>query len=100
MDFSALFTHLKQHKNKQVTIEEMNRLLFTDLQTSRCEETVDIPRFQQFCHSALEKYNAENTYPIDILLFDFALQHLITISRVLKRSGGSAILVGVGGSGK
>ncbi|RYE83177.1 MAG: hypothetical protein EOO65_04375, partial [Methanosarcinales archaeon] len=47
------------------------------------------------------KYNEEfASRKLELVLFDDALRHLIRISRIIAAPRGSALLVGVGGSGK
>ena len=47
----------------------------------------------------MEEHN-ENHNPMNLVLFDDALDHLTRIHRVIRMDQGHSLLVGVGGSGK
>ena len=47
----------------------------------------------------LEEYNSSNSI-MDLVLFEMAMEHITRITRIIGNSGGNALLIGVGGSGK
>jgi dynein heavy chain len=51
------------------------------------------------CEEMLEQYNSERA-EMPLTLFNYAVDHLVRLIRILKFPRGNAMLVGVGGSGK
>ena len=47
----------------------------------------------------LELYNGDNS-PMNLVLFNDALAHLLRLHRIIRLTRGMALLIGVGGSGK
>ena len=64
------------------------------------DEVTDISEMRNRFTNYLEEYNQISKTPMNIVLFQFALEHISRICRVLKQRGGNVMLVGVGGSGK
>jgi dynein heavy chain, axonemal len=105
--FDAIFRHLDIDGDGKVDkLDEIRGLLFGDLLvpygiTERpYEEILDIERCIECCHEALDMYNSMTDKPMNLVLFRFAVEHLIRISRILKSPASHALLVGVGGSGR
>ncbi|KAL1115991.1 hypothetical protein AAG570_005486 [Ranatra chinensis] len=91
---------------KEVSEEDLRNLLFTtalDLDADEERKYEEIPSIESFYNVAmmqLDEYNAIHKTKMNIVLFRYALEHLSRICRVLSMPSGSALLVGVGGSGR
>ncbi len=108
--FDTVFAHLDKEVNGKLdgkvdTVEEIRGLMWTDcmcpLGAKRIyEEMVDYPRLQHAIDESLSNYNMVSDKPMDLVLFSFAVEHLLIIARIIKQASGNALLVGVGGSGR
>ena len=70
--------------------KDVARLLFCDFGDSKSEdkfykEVADMDKFRAVAEDLLVKHNEVSRKPMDLVLFDFALEHLCRISRVLKQ---------------
>ena len=106
-NFDTIFKHLDTDKNGKVeTIDEFRGLLWGDIYTSfgmpdrPYEEILDTVKLQTCADESLIQYNNISDKPMPLVLFNFAIEHLLRIGRILKQPGGHALLVGVGGSGR
>jgi dynein heavy chain len=64
------------------------------------EEVLDYQKLQIAVEEQLNNHNLTSDKPMDLVLFSFAVEHLLSISRIVKQPTGNALLVGVGGSGR
>lgn len=92
--------------NKIDTLAEMRELIFTDVMHSGTMKyrpyqlVTSKEKLYAICNAQLAEYDKMSEKPLNIVLFGFAIEHLLVISRILKLPGGNALLVGVGGSGR
>jgi dynein heavy chain len=63
-------------------------------------ELMDKDKMKLCANGALEQYNGNADKPMNLVLFNFAIEHLLRISRIIRQPNGHAHLVGVGGSGR
>ena len=48
----------------------------------------------------LDGYNSVQRKQMSLVLFQYAVQHVLRVSRILRMPHGNALLIGVGGSGR
>uniref|UniRef100_A0A803SS52 Dynein axonemal heavy chain 7 n=1 Tax=Anolis carolinensis TaxID=28377 RepID=A0A803SS52_ANOCA len=102
--FDSVFAHLRK---ENVTEEDLRNLLFGDYMNPDLEgderiyfEIPDIQMFNDIVDLCLDEYNQTHKTRMNLVIFRYVLEHLSRICRVLKQSGGNALLVGMGGSGR
>lgn len=60
----------------------------------------DMKELQQVMQNYLHEYNVESKSHLSLVLFQYIIQHVSRISRVLQQHSGHALLVGLAGSGR
>lgn len=105
--FDSVFAHLDLDKDGKVTtLDEFRGLLFGDIYTNfgltdrPYVEIMDKLQLQKSADEALVQYNNMSDSPMPLVLFNFAIEHLLKVGRILRQPGGHGLLVGVGGSGR
>uniref|UniRef100_A0A8C5VFT1 Dynein axonemal heavy chain 12 n=1 Tax=Microcebus murinus TaxID=30608 RepID=A0A8C5VFT1_MICMU len=104
--FDSIFSHLRK-ENAPVTEEDLRNLMFGDYMNPDLEgddrvyiEIPNIHHFSDIVDQCLDEYNQTHKTRMNLVIFRYVLEHLSRICRVLKQSGGNALLVGLGGSGR
>ncbi|CAO1367416.1 unnamed protein product [Diamesa hyperborea] len=87
--------------------EKLNGLLFgsyfdmdTEYEDRKYELVVNSNLLRDLAYQCLVEYNSTHKNKMDVVLFEYAIQHLNKICRIMSIPGGSALLVGMGGSGR
>jgi len=88
-----------------VGVNELRTLLWGDFmipgaEPPKYDEVEDMAAMATVVQEHMASFNAASKKPLDLVLFQFALEHVARIARILKQPGGHALLVGVGGSGR
>lgn len=105
--FDTIFKHLDTDKDGKVqSLDEFRGLVFGDIYTPfgmpdrPYEEIIDKVKLIKCAEEALQQYNLMSDKPMNLVLFNFAIEHLLRVSRIIRQPAGHGLLVGVGGSGR
>lgn len=103
MDFKKVFEHLSP--GQEATMTSMRSLVFGDYMVANSEvrvynEVQGMSRLQEIMEEYLGEFNQLSKTPMNLIMFQFAIEHISRISRILKQANGHALLVGMGGSGR
>lgn len=105
--FHGLLAHLDNDGDGKVTtLDEFRGLLFGDVYTNfgltdrPYVEIMDFVELSKCADEQLVQYNNIVDSPMNLVLFNFAIEHMLKIRRILRQPGGHGLLIGVGGSGR
>uniref|UniRef100_A0A803V5S6 Dynein axonemal heavy chain 3 n=1 Tax=Ficedula albicollis TaxID=59894 RepID=A0A803V5S6_FICAL len=95
----------KQNFNKVFLDDNIRGLFFGDYikpssSAKIYDEIRDLKQLTSVMEFYLEEYNNISKAPMSLVMFQFAIEHISRICRVLKQDNGHLLLVGVGGSGR
>ena len=105
VEMDTLFKEFDMNKSGDVDDDDVRYLMFssyTDPKASKkkYKRVRDIEGMQKVMVQYLDDYNQISSKPMKLVLFLFAVEHVLRIARVLQMPRGNALLAGVGGSGR
>uniref|UniRef100_H3ANA7 AAA+ ATPase domain-containing protein n=1 Tax=Latimeria chalumnae TaxID=7897 RepID=H3ANA7_LATCH len=103
---SRLFSHLIT--GREIQDNDVRSLFFGDYLSPKTNqksgklynEITDMNELKNTIQKYLDEFNTISKAPMDLVMFQFAIEHISRISRVLKQPNGHVLLVGIGGSGR
>jgi dynein heavy chain len=105
-DRELLEKQLEEHLSKFFGVRRRELLgskplLFCNFTEERAYQEVEqYDQLKETLDQALYEYNGTAAHRMELVLFDFAIQHVCRITRIISSTYGNALLVGVGGSGR
>lgn len=102
-DFNSVHKMYDTNKDGNVDENEIRSLFFGNYMSEKDKAYEEVPTVAELTAAMeghLKNFNALSKKPMDLVLFQFAIEHLSRVSRVLQQPRGHILMVGVGGSGR
>ena len=83
--------------------KNIDNILYSDIlnpHDKSYEEVADLDKVLLSVSTSLNNYNLVSDKPMDLVLFEYALKHILIILRIIRQPRSSALLIGLGGSGR
>lgn len=102
-DIVKLLGHLAG--SEKLEDNHLRKLIFGDYMDPKADvkvydEVTDLGELTSVMEWYLKDHNSMTKTPMGLVLFQFAIEHISRISRVLKQDNGHCLLIGIGGSGR
>ena len=107
--FETVLSPFREPDAEKIAESDLRKLTFCDFLASDdgspnggkfYREVSNFEELTARVEAVLQDHNALSKKPMDLVLFRFAIEHLLRVSRVLQQPRGHMLLVGVGGSGR
>jgi dynein heavy chain len=103
LDFNTIMLKYDLNKDGKIDEYETRNMMFgaySNTGKKVYDEIEGVDWMTDLVEKSLSEYNALSKKPMDLVMFRFAIEHLIRISRVLLQPQGNLVCIGVGGSGR
>ena len=105
VEMDTLFAEFDMNNSGDVDDDDVRYLMYSQHTDPKAAKKIyrrvkDLDQMQKHMVQYLEDYNHISSKPMKLVLFLFAVEHIMKIARVLSMPRGNALLAGVGGSGR
>ncbi|KAJ1515292.1 Dynein heavy chain 7, axonemal [Coelomomyces lativittatus] len=104
LNFDTILIKYDTNADDKVDEDEIRSLMFGNFLSDGSKRIYDeiehISSMTELVERSLQEYNALSKKQMDLVMFRFAIEHLVRISRILLQPQGNLLCVGVGGSGR